>query len=98
LTQRFRNTGSAGWGWTLEDTADDVLYRYFHCEEDANGHEEGDRVRAGAVIGYVGKSGTFGIDNYHLHFEVRPGGKAVDPLPLLVVDRKACDISPPIKG
>lgn len=99
LTKRFTNTGTAGWGWTLTDTANDVVYRYFHCTEDANGLKEGDRVSDGDVIAFVGKSGTFGVDNYHLHFEVRPrGGAAIDPLPLLFVDRTACRISPPIKG
>jgi murein DD-endopeptidase MepM/ murein hydrolase activator NlpD len=98
LKQRYTNTGTAGWGWTLVDEDNDVTYRYFHCDEDANGLIEGDRVSEGDVIGYVGKSGTFGVDNYHLHFEVRPGGTAIDPLPLLFIDTDVCDVSEPIKG
>lgn len=98
LTKRYTNTGTAGWGWTLEDESTDTIYKYFHLAEDPAGLDEGDTVTVGQVIGYVGKSGTFGDDNYHLHFEVRPNNVAIDPLPLLVVDRDACGVSPPIRA
>jgi len=97
LTKRYTNTGTAGWGWTLYDDANDTYYKYFHCAEDAVGLVEGDRVALGAVIGYVGKSGTFGVDNYHLHFEMRPGNRPIDPLPKIHVDNE-CGISPPIRA
>jgi murein DD-endopeptidase MepM/ murein hydrolase activator NlpD len=54
-------------------------------------------VKAGDVLGYVGSSGTSGETNFHLHFEVRPGNVAVDPLPLLFIDTKVCRVSPPIR-
>lgn len=40
------------------------------------------RVRQGAIIGYVGKTGNAKYDNIapHLHFEIRKKGKCVDPL------------------
>lgn len=98
LKKRYTNTGTAGWGWTLYDETTDTTYKYFHLTEDPAGLAEGDTVTVGQTIGYVGDSGTSGVDNFHLHFEVRPGNVAIDPLPLLVVDRNACGVSPPLRG
>jgi len=98
LTQRYTNTGTAGWGWTLYDASTKTTYKYFHLAEDAVGLSVGSSVSAGDTIGYVGNSGTSGENNFHLHFEVRPNNVAVDPLPLLVVDPKACGVSPPIRA
>jgi murein DD-endopeptidase MepM/ murein hydrolase activator NlpD len=41
----------------------------------------GDRVEAGSGLGKVGSTGY--STGPHLHFEVRHGGKAIDPAPLL---------------
>lgn len=98
LTKRYTNTGTAGWGWTLFDASTSTTYQYFHLAEDAVGFVEGSSVTVGQSIGYVGSSGTSGVDNFHLHFEVRPRNVAIDPLPLLVVDRKLCRVSPPIRA
>ncbi len=98
LTQRYTNTGTAGWGWTLTDSSTGTIYKYFHLAQDPVGLGVGSRVSAGQTIGYVGNSGTFGVNNFHLHFEVRPNNVAIDPLPLLVVDRNACGVSPPIRA
>ena len=39
---------------------------------------EGDAVRSGTLLGTVGNTGT--SNEYSLHFEVRYGGSAKDPL------------------
>ena len=52
---------------------------YAHHSE--NVVEVGDAVRAGQVIGYVGRTGR--ASNYHLHFEIRHLGLAYNPLYLL---------------
>lgn len=97
LRKRYTNTGTAGWGWTLYDDSTDTTYQYFHLTQDANGLVENDRVSAGDVIGFVGASGTSSATNFHLHFEVRPQNRSVDPLPLLFVDPTGCRTSPPIR-
>ena len=98
LTKRYTNTGTAGWGWTLYNASTKTTYKYYHLAEDAVGLVEGSAVKVGATIGYVGNSGTSGEANFHLHFEVRPNNVAIDPLPLLVIDRKACGVSGPIRS
>lgn len=97
LTKRYTNTGTAGWGWTLYDASTRTTYKYFHLDEDPAGLVEGGPVTAGQPIGYVGSSGTSGDANFHLHFEVRPRNVAVDPFPLITIDRDVCDVSPPIR-
>jgi murein DD-endopeptidase MepM/ murein hydrolase activator NlpD len=97
LTKRYTNTGTAGWGWTLYDPATNTTYKYFHLADDPHGLVEDATVNAGDILGYVGSSGTSSETNFHLHFEVRPGNVAVDPLPLLFIDTTACGVSPPIR-
>jgi murein DD-endopeptidase MepM/ murein hydrolase activator NlpD len=106
LSHRFENTGTAGFGWTL-DTADGRRFRYFHLDSFAPGLEVGDRVAFGEVIGFVGSTGNF-IDvdgelvedrnNIHLHFEYWPDRRqSVDPLPLIEVP-SSIRIGPPLKA
>lgn len=97
LTKRYTNTGTAGWGWTLYNRETSTTYKYYHLAEDPHGLIEGATVKAGDIIGFVGSSGTSSTTNFHLHFEVRPDNVAVDPLPLLFIDTKACRVSPSIR-
>ena len=80
------------WGLT---TNDGTYYFYAHLSAFAPGLSLGSSVRRGDVIGFVGDTGNPGPGNYHLHFEIPPGGQraaAVDPLPLLQVP-SACTIT-----
>jgi murein DD-endopeptidase MepM/ murein hydrolase activator NlpD len=80
------------WGLT---TNDGTYYFYAHLSAFAPGLSLGSSVRRGDVIGFVGDTGNPGPGNYHLHFEIHPGGQraaAVDPLPLLQVP-SACTIT-----
>ena len=73
-------------GWT---------YYYAHLAGYAPGLHEGQTVRAGTPLGYVGDTGNAGAGNYHLHFgltRTTPDqhwyeGEDVDPYPYLAVKR-----------
>jgi peptidoglycan LD-endopeptidase LytH len=61
-------------------------YIYAHLSSFAPGLQVGSTVFEGQVIGYVGDTGNPGPGNYHLHFEIHPGGgSAVNPLPLITI-------------
>ncbi|KKM78497.1 hypothetical protein LCGC14_1359380, partial [marine sediment metagenome] len=55
-----------------------IEYVFFHMER-ATSLKVGDSVTAGALLGYVGTSGNAAGTSPHLHFEMRSGGKHVNP-------------------
>jgi murein DD-endopeptidase MepM/ murein hydrolase activator NlpD len=69
-------------------------YYYAHLQRYAAGLSEGDRIRRGQVIGYVGSTGNASPEAPHLHFGIfRLGaekrwweGAPVNPYPLFVRD------------
>lgn len=72
----------------------DVYYYYAHLYSYADGIKEGDVVKAGDIIGFVGDSGyskvegTVGNFDVHLHFGIyvrdeQGSDKAINPYPLL---------------
>ncbi|MGI4733082.1 MAG: M23 family metallopeptidase [Janthinobacterium lividum] len=84
---------SALGGNTLYERSPDGrwLYYYAHLAGYVPGLHEGQAVRPGEPLGYVGDTGDAGAGNYHLHFgltRVTPDqhwwqGQDVDPFPLL---------------
>ena len=68
-----------------------TIYYYAHLQGYANGLAEGNVVRQGDVIAYVGDTGNAGVGNYHLHFSISAvsdpkrywEGTAINPYPLL---------------
>ena len=52
------------------DPSERFVYYYAHLERYADGLREGDRVRRGQVLGYVGTSGNAPKNTPHLHFAI----------------------------
>ncbi len=52
------------------DPTEQYCYYYAHLERYADGLKEGDHVKKGQVLGYVGTSGNAPKDTPHLHFAV----------------------------
>jgi peptidoglycan hydrolase-like protein with peptidoglycan-binding domain len=75
-------------------TADGTYFFYGHMQKLADGITIGTKVKAGQVVGYVGKTGD--TNTPHLHIEVHPlGGAAIDPTPVMAaVD--ACSVTTPL--
>jgi murein DD-endopeptidase MepM/ murein hydrolase activator NlpD len=73
--------------WNADRT---LVYFYAHLQSYAPGLEEGQTVRRGQVIGYVGTTGNAPPNTPHLHFAIARvdekdrwwGGVPVDPYPI----------------
>ena len=73
------------------DLAEERVYYYAHLQRYADGLHEGQRVKQGDVIGYVGVTGNAPPGTPHLHFAIEIltaeklwwKGTAVNPYPLL---------------
>jgi murein DD-endopeptidase MepM/ murein hydrolase activator NlpD len=66
---------------------------YGHLSAFAPGITKGSVVHKGQLLGFVGDTGNPGPGNYHLHYEIHPGGgAAVDPLPTLLPVPAGCTI------
>jgi peptidoglycan LD-endopeptidase LytH len=69
----------------------DLVFYYAHLSRYAGGLAEGDLVKQGQVIAYVGDTGNAGAGNYHLHFSIALvtdpkrywDGVNINPFPLL---------------
>ena len=78
--------GAAGNYIVIDGARTGIDYAYMHLR-DASLVDEGERVRTGQLIGYVGQTGS--ASGCHLHFEMwrapgwYDGGSPIDPLPSL---------------
>lgn len=79
-TVRFSSNSLGGLS-THVYSDDGVTYYYAHLESHPGNLSSGQRVSAGTIVGYLGSSGNARYTSPHLHFEIRPGGVAVNPYP-----------------
>ncbi len=92
--QAFDRPGSlSGNAWWLT-AADGTYFFYAHLAAFAPGLQVGSKVKAGQVIGWVGRTGN--ASSAHLHFEIHPqGGRAINPTASIrAVD--ACKLTTPL--
>ncbi|MDO5067446.1 MAG: peptidoglycan DD-metalloendopeptidase family protein [Propionibacteriaceae bacterium] len=88
---RVENLGARSYGrWIEIDHGSGTRTRYAHL--DSVKVAVGDQVTTGQQIGVEGASG--GVTGAHLHFEVRRGGTAVDPVEAFTEFQLAFDGSP----
>lgn len=76
----FENSANKWWGNYIIVKHSETLFTYY-CHQSRTASRKGQRVAAGEVIGYVGKTGK--ATGPHLHFEVRVGKDPKDPLQYL---------------
>jgi murein DD-endopeptidase MepM/ murein hydrolase activator NlpD len=67
------------------DPARGFVYYYAHLQRYRPGLKEGDQVRRGEVLGYVGTTGNAPPDTPHLHFAILRQGEPIDPYDQLVL-------------
>lgn len=67
------------------ETDGGVRFYYAHLQDIVDDLKPGDRVAAGDLIATVGNSGNARKTAPHLHFEIRPGKKPVNPYPTLAL-------------
>ena len=88
-----------GWRLWLRDDVGNEFY-YAHLSAYSPLAVNGRRVKAGDVLGFMGKTGDAEFSPVHLHFEIHPVGLlargydgAVAPYPFLTAWRRAQDVS-----
>jgi murein DD-endopeptidase MepM/ murein hydrolase activator NlpD len=91
VVAKLASGGAGGLALYLVDPSGGYCFYYAHLEAYAPGVREGQPVRRGDVIGYVGSTGNAPRSAPHLHFAVYElsernrwwGGRAINPYPLL---------------
>jgi murein DD-endopeptidase MepM/ murein hydrolase activator NlpD len=91
---RLANGPLGGISLYQRDAGGRYCYYYAHLARYADGLADGQPVRRGQTVGYVGTTGNAPANAPHLHFAVHEAdrschGRPVDPLPLLRGARKA---------
>jgi hypothetical protein len=100
VSEMVDHPDSSGRAVQINDPGANTQYWYMHLSGYAPGLHVGQTVHIGQVLGYVGDTGNPLPGVYHLHFEIRPGGVPVPPLPyvnawLAQAEQKAYQLAGP---
>jgi peptidoglycan LD-endopeptidase LytH len=87
---RLLRTGAGGISVYQFDSSERYCYFYAHLEAYAGGLAEGQEVKRGQLLGYVGNTGNASRSSPHLHFAISLvpaakqwwGGSPIDPYPI----------------
>ncbi len=82
VISRLSDGGLGGRALYIEGQSGSKHY-YAHLTGYAEGIEVGTIVTGGDVVGYVGDSGNARGGTPHLHYEIHPGDRPVNPYPIL---------------
>ena len=71
------------------ETAGGALMVYYHLAKGSLRVKNGDKVKRGQVLGYMGATGN--VTGAHLHFGIKKDGKWIDPEPYINADYEEDD-------
>ena len=88
---KLHNSVAGGIMVYAADAADQFVFMYGHLDRYADGLTEGQPLKRGDIIGYVGTTGNAPAGTPHLHFAIARGkpsvawwkGTPINPFPLL---------------
>lgn len=70
-------------------TASGAVMVYYHMKKGSLKVKNGDKVKQGQVLGYMGATGN--VTGAHLHFGIKKNGKWIDPKPYINADYEEGD-------
>ena len=99
---KLRDNASGGRTLYVTEPGGRFIYYYAHLDRYREGLREGDRVRKGEVIAYVGTTGNAPKNHPHLHFQLLRledakrwwAGASIDARPLFAEEGKAVKARP----
>ena len=68
--------------YVLIDHSNNYQTRYYHLKQNSICVKEGQMVKKGQIIGYIGNTGF--VTGSHLHFEIRKNNQALNPIDYLL--------------
>jgi hypothetical protein len=81
VVKRLGSEGAGG-NWAQIEGDDGNTYYFAHMDVPSR-LQRGQRIKGGAVVGLVGRTGSASSTKHHLHFSIKRGGVSINPLEML---------------